>query len=278
MNGLNEIIKSINEGNTPNLNPTKIYEEGWMIRLLVYYSIINKIAINTTTNNNIDYTIDFAKKINWCSEAVISSPFAKAPKKKEHNTHADMALGDFKVEFENDAKIILDKEPKFFGILEAKIKSNLSKNVKNADDYNQASRTLACIANLTHEHEECEIFFGLVAPREKIKTLKEQISNKTIKRQVESRFNPYKNTFKEEQNMDRILEKIGKAKIFSYSFEEWLKLLEGKIDNKESDELISFYGKTLCWNKYKTAYEDFAKEFPKISYSTNKYYKSIWQK
>ena len=40
--GINKIIDSIDQ-EQPNLNPTQIYNEGWMTRLLVKFSIEDKL-------------------------------------------------------------------------------------------------------------------------------------------------------------------------------------------------------------------------------------------
>ena len=85
MQHLLDIITSI-ENDLPNINPTQIYNEGWMTRLLMKQSILEKTKLEK---------FDFGKFNNWTSEALISSPFLKAKKCKEGYTHADIAFGDF---------------------------------------------------------------------------------------------------------------------------------------------------------------------------------------
>jgi hypothetical protein len=68
-----EIINSIDLKN-PNINPTVIYNEGWMTRLLVYHSIKEKIKLGI---------IDFSQQVNRKSDAKIESPFLKAEKHRE---------------------------------------------------------------------------------------------------------------------------------------------------------------------------------------------------
>jgi len=82
-----EIIQSI-DTDTIHLNPTTFYNKGWMIRLLVKKSIEEKKTVGT---------INFADISNWTSEGLISSPFVSAPFNREGYTHADIALGDFKI-------------------------------------------------------------------------------------------------------------------------------------------------------------------------------------
>jgi len=104
MNAILKIIETISTDN-PALNPTAIYNEGWMTRLLVHYSIKEKIVL---------HDIDFSKIRNNTSEALIDSPFVHASKYREGYTHADMVLGDFTVNFglngkQNNKALLFDK-------------------------------------------------------------------------------------------------------------------------------------------------------------------------
>lgn len=154
MDDIVEIINSI-ETDKPNINPTEIYNEDWMTRILVKKSIESKLKIKN---------IDFSRIRNWTSEALISSPFIQAPNHKEGYTHVDMALGDFIVNYDKRGQIIINKDAEIFGILEAKMKSNLSQVTKYVENYNQASRNIVCIANNTLM-SNCLIYFGVVGPQ-----------------------------------------------------------------------------------------------------------------
>ena len=171
--GINKIIDSIDQ-EQPNLNPTQIYNEGWMTRLLVKFSIEDKLKFKG---------IDFSSIRHWCSEALISSPFLPRERKDhlaEGHTHADMAIGDFEVNFKCNSEITLKNNSNLFGIVEAKMGSNLSKGTTHAKNYNQASRSLACIAHITKEYTSCKIFFAVVAPEETLEKyeIDEQIDKK----------------------------------------------------------------------------------------------------
>lgn len=235
------MIKSINYSN-PNINPTEIYNEGWMTRLFVHFSIKDKLTVKG---------IDFSEIKNWCSEAVISSPFqprVRGDKLGEGLTHPDMAIGDFNVNFETSGEIIIDKTAKKFGIIEAKMSSNLSQRTKNAPNYNQSSRNLACIAENTLENNECKTFFGIVAPRTKIEfhKLDEQIDKEFMLLQITQRFKMYPEKFRQEKRMNEILEKAKKTEIWLLSYEEWLDIFTKK---ETINELSSFYDTAKKWNK-----------------------------
>lgn len=242
MENIIAIINSI-DSEFPNINPTLIYNEGWMTRLLVRQSLKEKIKLKS---------LNFGEISNWTSEALISSPFIKAKTYREGYTHADIALGDFNVNYENRGEIIIPDNAKIFGIIEAKMGSDLSKKTANTINYNQASRNLACIASKTYNKKECSIFFSVVAPEVKLKEYKIdiQIDLKNMIKEIKDRFNlyEYENDFKNSQNMDSLIDKAETCDVWAMSYEEWIDYLA----NSEAKEyLIDFYKKAKKWNRIK---------------------------
>jgi len=227
-----EIIRSINNNQIPNINPTEIYNEGWMTRLLVYISIKQKIKL-------LEY-LDFSQIRNWTSEGLISSPFILAERNREGYTHADMVLGDFQVNFKERGQIkVLDKA-KLFGIIEAKMGSNLSQGTSYVKEYNQASRNLACISY--NSDNSCKTFFGVVAPEIMIKKhrIEKQIRKEFLIRQIKSRYKLSELTIDNEL-IDRVL----KCETFVVSYENWISLLDGKDKSNVKD----FYNNCRIWNR-----------------------------
>ena len=93
--------------------------------------------------------IDFGEIRNWYSEGLLSSPFlarTRPDNLAEGYTHADIALGSFSVDSSNRGDISIESDDGIFGVIEAKMGSQLSPGTRNAPDYDQASRNLACIA------------------------------------------------------------------------------------------------------------------------------------
>ena len=244
-----EIISSIENANVnSNIKPTEIYNEGWMTRLLVYYSKQEEIELAG---------IDFNVVNNWTSEALLSSPFVGAQKAKEGYTHADIALGDFNVDYKQNGKgsgkIIVNEDAKIFGILEAKMGSPLSSFTTNAKDYNQASRTVACIAkNVTNE---CKTFFYVVLPESKVNkknrvkiSIADLVNKNEIKKQIVNRISHH-NLFNEEKLTDIvIIEKTEKCSVGIITYEDWIKLFTDETINKTLNE---FYAKCKKWNNIK---------------------------
>lgn len=78
MNTTAHKIKALNSL-SEDINPTIIYNEGWMVRLLVIESMTEKLKVK-----NIDFGLLASKK--WTSEALITSPFVEAKENKQGYT------------------------------------------------------------------------------------------------------------------------------------------------------------------------------------------------
>ena len=239
--GINEIIDSIDRGQS-NLNPTQIYNEGWMTRLLVKFSIEDKLKFKG---------IDFSSIRHWCSEALIRSPFLPRERKDtlaESHTHADMAIGDFEVNFEYNSEIKFKNNPDLFGIVEAKMGSNLSQGITHAKNYNQASRSLACIAYVTKD-TSCKIFFSVVAPEYTLEKYKidEQIDKEFMMQQIRDRFNQYGEKFRKDKSMEGVLAKASECDVWSASYEDWIDAIN---DPQLKRAIKVFYEKAKKWNNY----------------------------
>ena len=232
MNATIEKIKALNML-TGSINPTIIYNEGWMIKLLVIESMIEKLEIG-----GIDFD-RFTNK-NWSSEALIASPFVDAKKNREGYTHADIILGDFEIDYSERGEVKKKESAEILGIIEAKMGSNLSQSTTNAPDYNQASRNVCCLAHTT-QNTDCETFFIITAPQKTIDKYNFKEQTAQIKTQIEKRFPLSGIDFDE-----KIRKKVDECTIAIISYEEWIE----KIINYEVKSLLSvFYEKCKKYNK-----------------------------
>ena len=224
---------------TEEINPTIIYNEGWMIRLLVIESMIEKLKIK-----DINFGLLASKK--WSSEALIASPFIDTKENREGYTHADLIMGDFSVNYEARGEVILDENPEVLGIIEAKMGSNLSQGTSNAKDiYNQASRNVCCLSYVTKNNPICELFFVVSAPNATIKKheIERQVKRENILEQIENRFKHSKETYKPE-----IKKQVEKCKLVIISYGEWI----AELQNIEVQKMLgSFYNECLKYNKIK---------------------------
>lgn len=238
MQSILDIIKTI-ETENPCVNPTVIYNEGWMARLLVHQSIVEGLSLGN---------LDLSSISNWTSEALISSPFINAKKYREGYTHADIAIGDFDVDFSKRGEIDIQPEATLFGIIEAKMGSNLSQGTTHVKDYNQASRNLVCIASNTIDKPKCNIFFYVVAPQMKLieQNIKAQIDLQFVKNQIENRFSLHTSESLILKEKSAILAKINNCDIQAISYETWISCIKDITAQKSLQE---FYNKAKKWNR-----------------------------
>ncbi|WP_297089428.1 hypothetical protein [uncultured Draconibacterium sp.] len=236
-----KIVESI-QTEQPNINPTEIYNEGWMTRLLVHYSIKHQINV---------VNLDFSMIKNWTSEALMSSPFILevAQPYREGYTHADVALGDFNVDYEVRGEIDIPNDARVFGIIEAKMKSNLSAGTTYVKDYNQASRNIACIAHNTRA-SDCKIFFVVVIPEQ----MKEKhgivpkVDKTFVYNQIQSRFELYDENHEVRVNESAVLSKVKKCEIIVLTYEDWISTF---TDSQSREFLSDFYEKCRKYNRLK---------------------------
>lgn len=257
MEGIFEIIRTINHGRA-KVNPTEIYNEGWMTRLLIHYSIKEKLTLKKEE----EVLIDFGRISNWTSEALISSPFVNAKNNREGYTHADMALGDFEVNFQKESSdkkiknkglITVDDNANVFGIIEAKMGSPLSKGTKHAENYNQAVRNITCIIHNSINNSKCDTFFYVVAPKEKIYTKREAKREWTkmleiddIKFNLKKRINDHNEINDEQICSKELIRKIeDNCKIGLFSYDLWIEQI---TNQKAQEELSAFYIECKKWN------------------------------
>lgn len=129
-------------GETPQLLPTIIFNEGWMLRLVL--DRLSKCSLG-------EHPLSFSAGAKWFSEALLPSPFlarTRADKLAESFTHADAVIGHINVSLRENAMVKLQPDAIQFVVTEAKMSSALSPGVKNAPFYNQAARNVACIAKV----------------------------------------------------------------------------------------------------------------------------------
>ena len=246
MKDILEIIGSIENSSVfTNIKPTEIDNEGWMTRLLVYYSKQENIQLKK---------IDFSKIANWTSEALLSSPFVGASNVREGYTHADIALGDFEVNYKENGKgsgkIKINLNARTFGVIEAKMGSPLSSLTTHAEDYNQASRTVACIAH--NAEKECTTFFYVVLPASKKNkagtTIENLVNDFKIKEQITNRFKHHNSHNDKKLDKSEILLKVEQCDLDVITYEDWIELFK---DNEIKKVLNDFYDKCKKWNNIK---------------------------
>lgn len=123
------------------LPATELYNEGWMLRLLLDWF---------ARNRGRSHEFAFLPEVSWFSEAKLPSPFlprTRGDPLAESYTHADGVVARFAASPAASGKIELTHDTQQFLVFEAKMGSTLSPGTKNAPGYDQAARTVACMAH-----------------------------------------------------------------------------------------------------------------------------------
>ncbi|MCF8000485.1 MAG: hypothetical protein K9K76_01310 [Halanaerobiales bacterium] len=232
--------------------PTELYNEGWLLRLV----------INWFSNNNASHELSFVDdEVRWYSELLLPSQFLarnRGDKLAESYTHADGVIGHFKIGNEGKGDILLNEDAKQFIVVEAKMSSKLSKGVTNASYFDQASRNVACIAEVLNRSdmnidEIDELGFYVIAPKKQLNkktNLKKYTDEDNVRNKVEKRVEEYKGESgikKYDWYNNWFTPTLKKAKIECLSWEEVISVIK-KNDNNYGEELNTFYDKCLKFN------------------------------
>ena len=177
----------------PWLPPTHLFNENWLLRL-----VIDWFARHPEPGRAPLAPLPGA---TWFAEAWLPSAFLPRSRKDrlaESWTHADGAIGHFTTGNRGWADLVLLPEARQLVVLEGKMFSRLSSGVKNAPWYDQAARTVACMAEVLrradrHPVEMEELAYLLVAPRRRIEdgVFADELPRGSILRKVRRRVEDY---------------------------------------------------------------------------------------
>ncbi len=229
--------------------PTILYNEGWMLRL-----ILDWFQNNPKIKHKLG--VDYGAK--WYSEALLPSAFlprCRKDSRAERPTCADGIIGHFTIRETTRAGVKLTEAATQFVVVEAKIFSGLSQKVKNAPCFNQAARTVACMAEVakranirTSQFEN--IAFYVVAPKSQIadNVFSEFMDRGHLQRTVKQRVDGYGDSEKQKWFTDCFLPTFQKIKTCVISWEEILDFISGRTF-ADGKALKEFYNKCLGYNK-----------------------------
>jgi hypothetical protein len=147
--------------------PTDLYNEGWMLRLVLDWF---------DRNRDVEFDLKLVDNAKWYSEALLPSHFLarkRGDRLAESWTHADGVIGHFEIGANGAGDLSLPTTARQFVVTEAKMFSKLSSGVTNARYYNQAARNVACIAEVTKRagispDSLVGVGFYVIAPKSRI--------------------------------------------------------------------------------------------------------------
>ena len=165
---VNEILGRCGTDN-PVLPPTELYNEGWLLRLVLDW---------LDRHREVEHPLSFMPGARWYSEALLPSRFlprTRGDKLAESFTHADGLIGHFDVDSGQRGDARLRPGVQQFIVTEAKLGSTLSRGTTNAPDFDQAARNVACIAHMlaataVTPMQVQRLGFYVLAPRKQIES------------------------------------------------------------------------------------------------------------
>ena len=117
---------------------TLIFNEGWLLRLVL------REWLAGSGGSQLGF-LPFPDGVTAYSEGQLYTPF-RGGSHPERNTHVDGIVGDFSIT-DTKSGIVLKSDFRYVAAFEAKLFSRIESGVKNAPDFDQVSRTAACLIN-----------------------------------------------------------------------------------------------------------------------------------
>ena len=117
---------------------TLIFNEGWLLRCVL------NAWLEESGGSRFGF-LPFPPGATCYSEGQLYTPFEHGSL-YERNTHVDGIVGGFSIP-DTKSGIVLEPHFQYIAAFEAKIFGPISRGVKNAPDYDQVSRTAACLIN-----------------------------------------------------------------------------------------------------------------------------------
>lgn len=229
------------------LPPTEICNEGWMLRLC----LDAKEQVKST-----HLAKSFPFHSNWYSEALLPSAFLPRFRGDAHAegfTHADAVLGDFVVGGNGVGDIALSPNSHTFLVVEAKMLSPLSKGTTHAPNYDQATRTIGCMAQMICDAGKTvsdigQLGFAVVAPLRQIEggVFGELVSRDSIKATMKRRIDGYP-VDKTEWYQEWFLPLVEQLELDTIPWELVVESIVGEAPEVGA-ALRDFYSKCLAFN------------------------------
>lgn len=226
------------------LAPTALYNEGWLLRLVLDWF---------DRNRAIPHEFAFLPDARWYSEALLCPAFLpeiRGDLRAESFTHADGVVGHFSIRPGERAEATVLPGARQIIVVEAKLGSGLSPGVKNARNYDQAARNVACMANALSKARVSpksleRLGFYVVAPRGQIQAgiFGELVTKQSIRAKVLQRIAQYAGArdawFRD--CFEPLLEHIELGVL------SWESVLE-RVSSTERDAFQEFYSRCLRFN------------------------------
>ena len=246
MDLLSKLISSF-DPTTPNFRPTEIYNECWLIKLVLHQA---------ATIQDKDFILGFQAGSSWFSEGLLPTAFKarfRGDPLSESRTNADGVIGQIKIGEKAKADLELANDATQFTVIEAKIGAPLAKGIAKAPSYDQAARNVACMAEAVAQagikpSSLDRLDFIVLAPQYAIEkgTFSREMERNSIRDKVKRRMDAYDGELND-WYFDHFIPTLEKINIESLCWEntfKWISHHKPEI----GDQLIPFYDLCLKFN------------------------------
>ena len=236
------------EAESPAFPPTALFGEQWLLRLVVDWF---------DGQGGDRYPLSPLEGARWFSEAWLPSAFLpryRGDRLAESRTHADAVIGHFRIGDPGSSGLALAPEARQLALLEAKLFNRLSPGIKNAPDFDQAARSVACLAEVLRRADRDpskldDLSFLILAPRARIDdgVFARDTAIGSIRRKVRGRVEAYEGE-RDDWFADWFEPTLDRVDVRSLAWEDVIETIA--FHDPESGQLIdSFYGRCLHFNR-----------------------------
>ncbi|MFV1950159.1 MAG: hypothetical protein ACC633_09570 [Anaerolineales bacterium] len=246
MDLLSNLISSFDPA-APNFRPTEIYNECWLIKLILHQAA----AIQDK-----DFQLSFLPGSTWFSEGLLPTAFKarfRGDPLSESRTNADGVIGQIKIGEKAKADLELADNASQFTVVEAKIGAQLAKGTARAPDFDQAARNVACMAEVVAQtgikpSSLDRLDFIVLAPQSAIEkgTFSKELDPNSIQEKVKKRVDAYGGDL-DDWYIDHFMPVLEKINIESLTWETSLKWI-GQHKPEIMDQLADYYDLCLKYN------------------------------
>jgi hypothetical protein len=246
MSAIDRVVRLLSEcgSDAAHFPATTLYNEGWMLRLVLDWCSAHPFAIEPFV---------FLPGSRWYSEALLPSRFGGRRSPAEGFTHADAVIGHFQFRPGGRGDIALAPGARQLSVVEAKMGSLLSTGTSHAPSYNQAARNVACIANAVASAADASaslehISFTVIAPRQRIQegVFSAHLTHSAMNQAVRARAAMF-GAAHDEWLAKHFEPFLPRCKVEAVSWEDTIEAI-GRVDSEAGRELAGFLELCLKYN------------------------------
>jgi hypothetical protein len=236
------------EAGQPSFPPTVLFNENWLLRLVLDWF---------AGHGGDRYPLSLSPEARWFSEAWLPSAFLpryRGDRLAESRTHADGVIGHFTIGNPGSSGLALRADARQLVLLEGKLYNRLSPGVRNAPYFDQAARTVACMAEILRradlDPDQLEdLSFLVVAPQARIDdgVFAAETSHRSIRAKVRRRVEAYDGE-RDDWFRDWFEPTLKRVEIRCLGWEDLIEAIA--FHSPDAGQRIdSFYGKCLRFNR-----------------------------